>query len=81
MIPKLKKIFSLVMVLGGAAFVFWSLMWIVTHLDLQFLKRWFYTLVIPAIFFYVMRAVRAVALFFEAKAEAVKQQTSNPKRL
>jgi len=59
---------------GFAAFVCWSL-WHATHnLSLPEFKRWFYTVSFMLICFYVVRAVRGLALWLEARANQTKEE-------
>jgi hypothetical protein len=64
----MKKLLSGGVVLGTAAFFFWVCWQIATSFDFPTFKRWFYTIALMAIFFYGARALRAVAKYFEAKA-------------
>jgi hypothetical protein len=83
-INKLKFYCSLVFGLGGmlgfGAFCFWAA-WSAAHaVTFAEAKKFFYTVIFAALFFYAMRAVRAVARFYEAKADTLKADTLKSKR-
>lgn len=64
------KFFVWLAVLIGAGVVLWQSAHAVTaHEFWSGLKRTFYSVIIPAIFFYTARAIRAVAKYFEAKTD------------
>jgi len=67
-------LFGLGAMLGFSAFTCWVL-WHAAHtLSLAEFKRWFYTISFMAICFYIVRAVRALALWLEAWANQTKEE-------
>lgn len=59
--------------LGFAAGCFWLAWTFATAVTWAQIKHAFYTVIIAAIFFYTARAIRAVAKYFEAKTEQLKE--------